>query len=61
MRNHNPILLVEDNQVDVMSVKRALKELKVTNPLNVARDGLEALAFLRDPENDKPCIILLDL
>ena len=61
MRNHKPILLVEDNQVDVMSVKRALKELKLANPLAIAGDGQQALDYLRDPENDHPCIILLDL
>ena len=61
MRNNKPIMLVEDDQIDVMSVKRALQELNVTNTLNVVGDGLEALEFLRDPANASPCIILLDL
>ena len=61
MRNNKPIMLVEDDQIDVMSVKRALQELNVTNTLNVVGDGLEALEFLRDPANVSPCIILLDL
>lgn len=54
-------MLVEDDRVDAMTVKRALKEIKVTNLLNIVSDGEEALAFLRDPENETPCIILLDL
>jgi CheY-like chemotaxis protein len=61
MRCTKPVLLVEDDQVDAMTVKRALKEINVTNRLHIASDGEEALAFLRAPENEKPCIILLDL
>ena len=61
MRNSKPILLVEDDQVDAMTVKRALKELKITNLLDVEPNGEEALKFLRNPENVKPGIILLDL
>lgn len=56
-----PILLVEDDQVDVMTVKRALKEVKVTNPVVNAENGEEALHYLRDLRHAKPCIILLDL
>ncbi len=56
-----PILLVEDDQVDVMTVKRALKEIKVTNPVVNPENGEEALKYLRDPASKKPCIILLDL
>ncbi len=58
---NRPILLVEDDQVDAMTVKRALKELHVTNPLVHEDNGEAALARLRDPEGQKPCIILLDL
>ena len=61
MRNFKPILLVEDDQVDAMTVKRALKEIKVTNRLDIVNDGEEALTFLKNPENEKPGIILLDL
>ena len=55
------ILLVEDDEVDAMTVKRALKDLHVTNPLVIQENGEEALAYLRDPNNEKPCLILLDL
>ena len=58
---NTPILLVEDDQVDVMTVKRALKEIHVTNPVVNRENGEEALKYLRDPKSVKPCIILLDL
>jgi CheY-like chemotaxis protein len=56
-----PILLVEDDQVDVMTVKRALKEIRVTNPVVNMENGEEALKYLRNSDNEKPCMILLDL
>ena len=58
---NTPILLVEDDQVDVMTVRRALKEVKVTNPVVNLENGEEALKYLRDPDSAQPCIILLDL
>ncbi len=61
MRNSKPILLVEDDTVDVMTVKRALKDLQVMSELVPTGDGEEALAYLRDDGNAKPCVILLDL
>lgn len=41
------ILLVEDDEVDVMNVKRAFKKGNISNPLFVASNGLEALSMLR--------------
>ena len=61
MKTKKPILLVEDDYVDATTVKRALKDIKVTNPLHVAGNGEEALDFLKNGNNEKPCIILLDL
>lgn len=61
MRSKRPILLVEDDKVDAMTVKRALDEIKVVNRLEITGNGEEALLFLRNPENKKPCVILLDL
>ena len=61
MRNMKPILLVEDDAVDAMTVKRALEDLKVTNGLPHVANGEEALEYLRGQGNQKPCIILLDL
>ncbi|SFH43355.1 Response regulator receiver domain-containing protein [Nitrosospira sp. Nsp14] len=59
--NNKPVLLVEDDQVDAMSVTRAFNEIQVTNQLVHVENGEEALDYLRDRNNDKPCIILLDL
>ena len=61
MRNQKPVLLVEDDNVDAMTVKRAFKELKVLNPLVHTTNGEEALQYLRDESNEKPCVTLLDL
>lgn len=58
---NKPILLVEDDKVDIMTVMRALKEIRVTNPVVNKENGEDALAYLRDPGGQKPCIILLDL
>lgn len=59
------ILLVEDNPGDVRLTIEALKEGKVANEINVAVDGIEALAFLRREGKyknaPKPDLILLDL
>ena len=59
------ILLVEDNPGDIRLTREALKDSKVYNTLNIARDGVEAMAFLRreNPYEDapRPDIILLDL
>lgn len=64
MRGVN-ILLVEDDDVDVMAVKRAFNELKIANPLYVAHDGIEALEMLRGTNGhtplSRPYIIILDL
>ena len=59
------ILLVEDNPGDVRLTKEALKEGKVYNNLHWAKDGVEALEFLRQQgkyaKSPRPDIILLDL
>jgi CheY-like chemotaxis protein len=56
------ILLVEDDQVDVMNVRRAFEKNKILNPLYVATNGIEALQMLRDgsvPAQRR--LVLLDL
>lgn len=58
------IMLVEDDEVDVMNIKRAFKKNNITNPLYLAGNGLEALELLRKcgtEEMPMPKIILLDL
>jgi len=61
MRNLKPILLVEDDSIDAMTVRRAFKDLKVTNQLVHVVNGEEALEYLKNESNKKPCVILLDL
>jgi CheY-like chemotaxis protein len=57
------ILLVEDDEVDIMNVKRAFKKNNISNPLLIAHNGIEALELLRSKALDapKPKIVLLDL
>lgn len=56
------ILLVEDDQIDQMNVKRAFERNKIMNPLYIAENGLEALEMLRDGRvPDERRLILLDL
>lgn len=56
------ILLVEDDEVDVMNVKRAFKKNNISNPLTVASNGIEALEHLNSlAQEELPKIILLDL
>jgi CheY-like chemotaxis protein len=56
------ILLVDDDEVDVMTVKRAFSRANITNKLYVATDGIEALNMLRSdgiPASRR--LMLLDL
>jgi len=56
------ILLVEDDEVDVLNVRRAFQKNHITNPLFTASNGLEALEQLRGhaiPRDRR--IVLLDL
>ena len=56
------ILLVEDDQVDVMNVKRAFERNKIANPLFVAGDGIEGLELLRSGKIPRERrLVLLDL
>lgn len=57
------ILLVEDNPMDVDLALRAFRKRRLTNPIDVARDGEEALAWIPRWEEGAslPAVILLDL
>ena len=68
MRRTNEILLVEDNSDDIELTVMALKEAKITNPVVVARNGVEALDYLfgtgthagRD-SSAQPVVVFLDI
>lgn len=57
------ILLVEDDEVDVIKVRRAFEKNKLEYALHVAENGVDALELLRQKVNEGslPRIILLDL
>jgi CheY-like chemotaxis protein len=56
------ILLVEDDEVDVLNVRRSFDKNKITNPLYVAFNGIQALEMLRKGEVPKHRrLVLLDL
>src|SRR3989304_1251150 len=68
MEPNKLLLLVEDNPDDVELTLRALKKSRIASEVVVARDGVEALAYLfatgpyadRNPDAD-PALVLLDL
>ena len=62
-KNTGPILLVEDNPLDVDLTLRAFASRELSNPIQVARDGEEALQFMErwDRGEPTPVVILLDL
>ena len=55
------ILLVDDNQADVLLMREALRQAEIHHPVDVAGDGEQALARLRDTEAPAPDLMLLDL
>jgi CheY-like chemotaxis protein len=61
MQKSRPLLLVEDDQIDARSVKRALEDLNMADSMVHLSNGEEALEYLRSGVNELPCLILLDL
>jgi len=61
MRTSKPVLLVEDDDVDAMMVRKAVDNLEIAGPLIRVSNGEEALKHLRNQDNERPCIIFLDL
>jgi CheY-like chemotaxis protein len=61
MRNSKPILVVDDDSVDVMAAKRAMRDAGVENQVVHRENGEDALDYLRDSGSQEPCLILLDL
>ena len=63
MNTQPPVLLVEDNPMDVDLALRAFRRRRLANPIEVARDGDEALSWLTRWEAGEilPAVILLDL
>ena len=57
MLSSKPILLIEDDDVDIMTVNRALQDSKVTNQLVSLGNGEEAIEYLRNEKSVKPNIM----
>jgi CheY-like chemotaxis protein len=59
------ILLVEDDTIDVKAFQRAMKKLKIGNPVHVCSDGVEALEYLQQSfqgnAEDAPSLAILDI
>lgn len=59
------ILLVEDNPADVRLIRETFKDFKIRNNLSVAKDGVEAMAFIKKEgaffSAPRPDVILMDL
>ncbi|MCP0912945.1 MULTISPECIES: response regulator [Legionella] len=60
------ILLVEDDEVDIQDIQRTFRKNKISNPLHIARNGVEALNMLLGLNGEQklfptPQIILLDI
>jgi CheY-like chemotaxis protein len=59
------ILLVEDDQLDVMDLKRTLEKLKIIYTLTVAKNGEEAVKILKEKEESSiqnlPDFVLIDI
>ena len=66
MRTHlRPILLVEDNSMDVDLTLQAFQQHQIANAVVVCRDGEEALDYVKMhgtiPDDELPVVVLLDL
>ncbi len=58
-------LIVDDDDIDCQAIERTLWDIKISNPVRRARDGVEALDILRGENSQKklkgPIMVLLDL
>jgi CheY-like chemotaxis protein len=65
MNKRYSILLVEDDEVDIMNIQRAFIKNNIKEPFYIARNGVEALEMLRNPESFnikvKPQFLIVDL
>lgn len=61
MRDGQIILLLENDEVDVMAIKRTLVELGISNKIEVVSNGDEGLKWLNANGHNLPSLILLDI
>ncbi len=61
MNSNKPIFIVEDDEVDILMITRALKEINLANEIIFIENGEDALKKLEAGKPILPCLILLDL
>jgi CheY-like chemotaxis protein len=61
LKNQATVFVVDDDDVDVMTVQRCFKKKNISNPIVRAKDGIEALEMFRAGAVKSPYLILLDL
>lgn len=61
MHDSRPILLIEDDAMDVMRFKRAIQELHISNPILWVANINDAFTILDTDDQAPPCLIFLDL
>jgi len=61
MQGLKPVLLIEDDIDDVMTIERALREIGVLNEVVHVENGQLGLNYLRNEDNEEPYLIFLDL
>ena len=54
MQTLKPIMLIEDDSVDAMTVKRAMRELRIINSMIHCLNGEEGIKYLTNPDTEKP-------
>ena len=59
--NKSLILVVDDDELDFMALKREFAKIASTHELIRASDGRDAMDYLQDEQNRRPSLILLDL
>ena len=61
MKSRKPVLVVEDDRIDTMTIRRIFSDLDIGNELQFFMNGEEAIYYLRTESVERPCIILLDI
>jgi len=58
-------LLVEDDRIDAKAFMRAIEQQRISNPVTVAKDGVEAWEILKGSNGkqslSRPYIVILDI
>ncbi len=61
MGKESHLFLIDDDDVDAMTIERALRQCRIGNPIVRAHNGIEALEMMRDGSLIPPYVTLLDL